>query len=99
MDRLEQIALEYGLCKCDEIYTDRGLTAPDCPWHAFAVQEAMEAYATEVARHNLERAAEKAKVLVSNGESTVDVKSWTLEDGIRFSPDYRRITSLEIELI
>lgn len=58
MDRLEQIALEHGLCTCDEAYTKRGLTAPDCPWHAFAVQEAMEQYATEVARHNLERAAE-----------------------------------------
>lgn len=50
MNRLEQIALEHGLCTCDEAYTKRGLTAPDCPWHAFAVQEAMEAYATEVAR-------------------------------------------------
>lgn len=41
----EQIALKYGLCNCDEAYTKRGLTAPDCPWHAFAIEEAMEEYA------------------------------------------------------
>ena len=41
----EQIALKYGLCNCDEAYTKRGLTAPDCPWHAWAVDEAMEDYA------------------------------------------------------
>lgn len=50
MSRLEEIALEYGLCNCDEAYTKRNLTAPDCPFHAFAVSEAMEQYAREVAQ-------------------------------------------------
>lgn len=25
-------------CCCDRAYTDRGLTAPDCPWHNYAVE-------------------------------------------------------------
>jgi hypothetical protein len=37
------------LCTCDEIYTSRGLKAPDCPWHSLGVEEAMEEYAKEVA--------------------------------------------------
>ena len=38
----EEIAIAYGLCNCDEAYTLRGMTAPDCPWHSFAVEEAMD---------------------------------------------------------
>lgn len=41
----EEIALKYGLCTCDEVHKSRGLVAPDCPWHSFPVQEAMEEYA------------------------------------------------------
>lgn len=41
----EEIALSHGLCTCDPAYTNRGLTAPDCPWHSMAVEEAMEEYA------------------------------------------------------
>lgn len=26
--RLEEIALEYGLCNCDEAYTKRNMTSP-----------------------------------------------------------------------
>lgn len=43
-DKREAIALKYGLCKCDEIYTSRGLTAPDCPYHSMCVTEAMDEY-------------------------------------------------------
>lgn len=46
----EAISNNYGLCTCEEIYTSRGLTAPDCPWHAHAVEEAMEEYAKQHAQ-------------------------------------------------
>lgn len=46
-DRREEIAIKLGLCNCHEIYTSRGLTAPDCPYHAFAVTEAMDEYMKE----------------------------------------------------
>lgn len=46
---IEEIALKYWLCNCAEIYTSRGLTAPDCPYHAFCVEEAMEEYAKQEA--------------------------------------------------
>ena len=36
------------------------MTAPDCPFHAFAVSEAMEQYAREVAQASLEKAYGKA---------------------------------------
>lgn len=49
MESAEEIAYHYGLCTCDEIYTSRGLYAPDCPWHSLGVEEAMEEYAKEVA--------------------------------------------------
>lgn len=64
MSRLEEIALEYGLCNCDEAYKNRNLTAPDCPFHAFAVSEAMEQYAREVAQASLERASDKAEIKI-----------------------------------
>lgn len=43
----EEVALNWGLCKCDEAYTSRGLRDPDCPWHQFAVEEAMDQYAKQ----------------------------------------------------
>lgn len=46
-DRREEIALKLGLCKCDEAYTSRGLTAPDCPYHSMCVSEAMDEYSKE----------------------------------------------------
>jgi hypothetical protein len=65
--RLEEIALEYGLCNCDEAYTKRNMTSPDCPFHAFAVSEAMEQYAREVAQASLEKASKNASaVLIEN---------------------------------
>jgi hypothetical protein len=56
----EQIALEHGLCTCDPIYSSRGLTAPDCPWHAYEVEAAMEAYAKQQTEE-LEKEAESLK--------------------------------------
>lgn len=47
MKKAEEIAIDHGLCRCDEAYTKRGLTAPDCPYHAFAVDEAMEEYSRQ----------------------------------------------------
>lgn len=37
----EEIALEWGLCNCDEAYTKRGIADPYCPLHSFAVEEAI----------------------------------------------------------
>ncbi|HEY3430004.1 MAG TPA: hypothetical protein VGK39_04945 [Cyclobacteriaceae bacterium] len=42
-----EVAIAYGLCTCDEDYINRGLTAPDCPWHSFAVSEAMDEWAKQ----------------------------------------------------
>ena len=53
-DRREQIALKLGLCNCGDEYKSRGLTAPDCPYHAFAISEAMDEYMKEVCLHLLE---------------------------------------------
>ncbi len=47
----EEIALKNGLCKCDEAYIKRGLSAPDCPWHSYCVSEAMDEYAQEQVRN------------------------------------------------
>lgn len=47
MKTAEETAKDFGLCNCDEAYTSRGLTAPDCPWHSSATEEAMEAYANQ----------------------------------------------------
>lgn len=46
-DLREEIALKLGLCNCGDEYKNRRLTAPDCPYHAFAVAEAMDEYFTE----------------------------------------------------
>jgi len=65
MRTAEEIALTYGLCKCDEAYTKRGLTAPDCPWHSCCVEEAMKEYATEACKEQkrlCERAAMKSNI-------------------------------------
>lgn len=44
-----EVAIAYGLCTCDEDYINRGLTAPDCPWHSRAISEAMDEYAKQQA--------------------------------------------------
>lgn len=69
-DRREEIALKLGLCNCGEEYTKRGLTAPDCPYHAFAITEAMDEYMKECCLELLEYMAKK----VSN--------FWIDDDGI-----------------
>jgi hypothetical protein len=53
MKTAEEVLREYVSCECGEIYTSRGLTAPDCPlcsMHSCYI-EAMEAYAMEVVKH------------------------------------------------
>lgn len=62
------------------------------------VLEAMDIFATAVAEDVRKRAAEQAKILVSKGETHLDIKSYTLDGGVRFSPDYARILSTEINL-
>lgn len=47
MKTAEEIALEYGLCNCDEAYKYRNLEAPDCHWHSTSLEEAMKAYANQ----------------------------------------------------
>lgn len=53
-DRREKIAKKYVPCRCDEIYTSRGLTAPDCPFHSTDPEAAMDEYFTERALELLE---------------------------------------------
>lgn len=65
-------------------------------WTDERVRQAMREYAKAVADDALKRAAENAKIMVSNGETHLDVKSYTLCDGIIFSPDYNRILSTPI---
>lgn len=78
MDRLEQILMEaYAKIKANQ---DSSHEAVDP-----VLAEAMRKYATEVARHNLERAAEQATAYL-------DVRGWP-------TPSRESITSLEIELI
>lgn len=66
---LEQIALDHGLCNCNEAYTSRNMTAPDCPFHAFAVPEAMEAYAGlfRVNEQRYKEALERSKQVLEHG--------------------------------
>lgn len=45
----EDIAKKYVPCRCDEIYTSRGLTAPDCPYHSTDPETAMDEYAHQQA--------------------------------------------------
>lgn len=45
MSNKEQIARKYVQCTCDEIFTSRNLTAPDCPYHSSDVESAMDEYA------------------------------------------------------
>lgn len=42
---MQEIGDKYRLCTCNEAYISRGLNAPDCPWHSYLVQEAMEEFA------------------------------------------------------
>jgi len=44
MTQKEQIARKYVQCTCDEIFTSRNLTAPDCPYHSSDVESAMDEY-------------------------------------------------------
>ena len=37
----KEIAESWIDCTCDVAYTSRGLVAPDCPLHSFAVEEAI----------------------------------------------------------
>lgn len=41
----DEVQKSYGLCNCDVVYTSRGMTAPDCPMHAFLIDEAMDTWA------------------------------------------------------
>lgn len=45
----EEIAKLYVPCRCDDIYTSRGLTAPDCPYHSTDPESAMDQFAKQQA--------------------------------------------------
>jgi hypothetical protein len=45
----EEIAKKYVPCRCDEIYTSRGLAAPDCPYHTTDPEVAMDEWAKQQA--------------------------------------------------
>lgn len=93
MDRLEQIkasvAMEYGHETFEDLLWSMadGEGSDGLKWFEKVLAEVARRYATEVARHNLERAANEAEVLYrghSFGDYVVNKES---------------ITSLEIELI
>lgn len=60
-DRREEIAKTYVPCRCDDIYTSRGLTAPDCPFHSTDPEMAMDEYFTERALELLEYVGRNVK--------------------------------------
>lgn len=65
MRTAEEIAFHFGLCTCDEVYKSRDMSAPDCPWHSQAVEEAMIEYATEACKEQrkiCERVAMKSNI-------------------------------------
>lgn len=65
----EEIALRLGLCKCNEAYTERGLVAPDCPYHSMCVTEAMDEYMKECVLEFIEYVAKnKIEINNDNGE-------------------------------
>lgn len=86
MDRLEQIKNEVAKEKysCSWIYACSFMHAGDVE---LLMNEVARRYATEVARHNLERAAEKAQVTPTGNYV------------LSYEVDKESITSLEIELI
>lgn len=42
MNTAEDIAKKHFPCTCGEIYLSRNLTAPDCPYHSFDWESAMQ---------------------------------------------------------
>lgn len=91
------------MTRIEEIKNEVAKEQYDCSWlyactfmHAGDVEHLMKEvaarYTRECAKASLEKASSKAKIIVSNGETHLDVKSYTLSDGIRFSPDRRGIT-------
>lgn len=42
---IEEVAKKWIDCRCDEAYTSRNLTAPDCPYHSCDPEEAMKEWA------------------------------------------------------
>lgn len=93
--KLEEIALKYGLCNCNEAYTSRNLTAPDCPFHAFAIQEAMEEYAKECIESSLKKASENLSIYYFkdlNEKRNPDDPYLPSDPGSYFSVDIKSIT-------
>ena len=45
----EEIAKTHVPCRCDVVYTSRGLSGPDCPYHSTDPEMAMEEYAKQQA--------------------------------------------------
>jgi hypothetical protein len=78
----EDIAKKYWLCRCDEIYTSRGLTAPDCPWCSASVDEAMDEWASKW-KEEYENAnkfiRDLAEMLGEDG-SGFDCLQWSIDD-------------------
>lgn len=91
MDRLEQIKNEVAK---EAGYPSWKMYMDDEPYGAsgYVCTEVARRYATEVARHNLERAADRAKTL-----DVVTGNSFDQANGIRV--DKQSILKLEIELI
>lgn len=99
MTRLEEIKNEV----VRDIWDDSGASMRQPDWRTYLgivtkdavikfYDEVATRYARECCAASLEKASGKAKIIVSNGETLLDVKSYTLADGIRFSPDRRGIT-------
>jgi hypothetical protein len=57
MKTAEKVLKEYVSCECGEIYTSRGLVAPDCPlcsMHSCYI-EAMKTYGIEIVKELTEK--------------------------------------------
>lgn len=81
----EQLALKNGLCTCDEYYINRGINAPDCPFHGFMVDESMEEY------KDLHTAPLQARIEELEREmKIIDHRSVALSDNLA---DQRRINT------
>jgi hypothetical protein len=105
MNTAEETATKYGLCTCHEGYTSRGLTAPDCPLHSMAVEEAMQDYAHERVKQAvslaLQIAADRSTLKIERDEIRIlkGNKAYLADDMDHVEVDPESILSLEQEVL
>lgn len=72
MKTIEEIAISKGLCNCNEGYKSRGLPDPSCPYHSFAVDEAMQESQTEVVKELIKRFRSQGNVFLEKKFKMID---------------------------